>query len=287
MIIRRGCTTGECFNEFGMKRLILYSLVMMMAMSFIGGCAVSKILRSEDPELIYNSAIKFKDAAKWSRAYTLFESVEHFYVGSTREDSITFYRALCKYRDRDYSTASDILEEFRRKFGRSVFIEDAECMYALCYYYMSPGPTRDQALTSQALQALSEFIVRYPESEHVENFGKVIEELTARMYDKSYNNAYTYYRIGYYNSAMVALRNALREYPESHRREELMYLTVKSAYRLADNSVADKQHDRFIDMLDAYYTFVDEFPESHYRRELDRLARNAKDFIDKNSKDND
>ena len=258
-----------------------------MAVSFAGGCGVSKILRSDDPELIYSEALRYKVKEKWSRAYTLFESVEHYYVGSPREDSIVFYRAFCKYRERDYGSSSDILDEFRRKFGRSVFIEDAECMYALCYYYMSPGPTRDQSLTSQALQALGEFIVRYPESEHVESFQKVIEELTGRMHDKSFNNAYTYYKIGQYNSAIVALRNALREYPESKRREELMYLAVKSAYRLADNSVAAKQHDRYIDMLDAYYTFVDEFPDSQYRRELDRMSRHAKDFIDKNSKDND
>ena len=258
-----------------------------MAVSMMGSCGISKILRSDDPELIYNSALGFKEKEKWSRAYTLFESVEHYYVGSTREDSIIFYRALCKYRDRDYSEASDILDEFRRKFGRSVFIEDAECMYALCYYYMSPGPTRDQTITSKALQALGEFIVRYPQSEHVENFQKVIDELTARLHEKSYNNAYTYYKIGRYTSAIVALRNALREYPESFRREELMYLMVKSAYRLADNSVSGKQHDRYIDMLDSYYTFIDEFPESQHRRELDRMARNAKDFIDKNSKEND
>ena len=286
MIIRR-TLFGQHFKAFVMKKFILYSFAVLMALSFMGGCGVSKILRSENPELIYSEALKYKDKEKWSRAYTLFESVEHYYVGSPREDSVIFYRALCKYRDRDYHTSSEILDEFRRKFGRSVFIEDAECMYALCYYYMSPGPTRDQSITSKALQALGEFIVRYPDSEHVESFGKVIDELTDRMYDKSYNNAYTYYKIGQYNSAIVALRNALREYPESHRREELMYLAVKSAYRLADNSVADKQHDRYINMLDSYYTFLDEFPESQYRRELDRMARHAKDFIDKNSKDND
>ena len=278
---------GQHFNALGMKKFILYSVAVLMAVSFLGSCGISKILRSDDPELIYNTGLKYKDREKWSRAYTLFESIEHYYIGSPREDSIVFYCALCKYRDRDYNTASEILDEFRRKFGRSVFIEDAECMYALCYYYMSPGPTRDQALTSQALQALGEFIIRYPESEHVENFRKVIKELTTRLHDKSYNNAYTYYKIGRYNSAIVALRNALREYPESKRREELMYLTVKSGYRLAENSVVDKQHDRYIDMLDSYYTFLDEFPESQYRRELDKLAKNAKDFIDKNSKDND
>lgn len=270
-----------------LSNTVKYLSAAIVAAVLFASCGISKILRSEDPELIYRTALEYKEKQKWSRAASLFENIAHYYVGSPREDSISFYQALCKYRDRDYDAASTMLDEFRRRFGRSVFIEDAECMYALCYYYMSPGPTRDQAITSKALQALGEFIVRYPESEHVENFSKVIDELTERLHEKSYNNAYTYYKIGRYNSAIIALRNALREYPESHRREELMYLTVKSAYKLAENSIVSKQHDRYIDMLDTYYTFVDEFPESTHRKELDRMARNAKDFIDKNSKDND
>ena len=260
----------------------------MFVALLLSGCGITSILRSGDPELIYSKALEYQDKKKWSRAATMFEAIEHYYVGAPREDSIMFYKARCKYMDRDYDTASTLLDEFRRKFGRSAFIEDAESMYALCFYYMSPGPTRDQTMTAQAIRSLSEFMVRYPNSTRIEAFGKVIDELTQRLHDKSYNNAYTYYKIGRHKSAIIALKNALREYPESNHREKLMYLTVKSGYKLAENSIAEKQQDRYLSMLDSYYTFLDEFPESEYRKELEKLAANAKDYLDKNSnKDNE
>ena len=43
-------------------------------------------------------------------------------------------------------------------------------MYALCFYYLSPGPSRDQTMTGQALIAINEFMSRYPHSEQIENF---------------------------------------------------------------------------------------------------------------------
>ena len=91
--------------------------------------------------------------------------------------------------------------------------------------------------------------------------------------------------IGRYKSAIVALKNALKLYPTSSHREEIMYLIVKSGSKLADNSVQDKQADRYLSTLDSYYSFVAEFPESHYLKELDRLAQNAKDFLDRNNKE--
>ncbi len=35
-------------------------------------------------------------------------------------------------------------------------------MYALCFYYLSPGPSRDQTMTGHALIAINEFMSRYP-----------------------------------------------------------------------------------------------------------------------------
>jgi outer membrane protein assembly factor BamD len=60
-----------------------------------------------------------------------------------------------------------------------------------------------------------------------------------------------------------------------------MYYIALSAYQFADNSVASKQSDRFMTALDSYYSFVMEYPESKYRAELDKLADNAKRYIEK------
>ena len=60
-------------------------------------------------------------------------------------------------------------------------------------------------------------------------------------------------------------------------------LTV-SAYRLASNSIQEKQVDRYLAMLDHYYSFVSEYPDSKRIKELERMAKDARNFLDKNRK---
>ena len=95
-------------------------------------------------------------------------------------------------------------------------------------------------------------------------------------------NAYTYYKIGRYKSAIVAFKNVMKRYPESKRTEQMMYYATVSAYRLAENSVASKQVDRYLAMLDHYYSFIAEFPESKHTKEMERMAKDARNFLDKN-----
>ena len=270
-----------------MKQTFLYAVCGVILITAFSGCAgINALLKSGQPDLIYSKALEYYQKEKWSRASTLFEGVQHYYSGTPREDSISFFNARCKYKNRDYDTAATLLDDFRRKFGRSAFIEDAEGMYALCFYYLSPGPTRDQTMTGQAIMAINEFMSRYPESDRIKDFRKINEELTGRLHEKAYINAYTYYKIGRYKSAIVALKNALKQYPESGHREEIMYLIVDASYRFASNSVHDKQTDRYLDMLDSYLSFREEFPESKYNKELERMAQHARDYLDRNNKDN-
>ncbi len=257
---------------------MFYVLVTALAITACG--TVQKVIKTGDADLIYAQAVLYYEDEQWSRATTLFSSVERLYIGSPREDTLSYYMARCRAKVGDYYTAIDMLDEFRREFGRSVFIEDSEAMLAMCYYYLSPGPTRDQTTTNQAISAAYEFISRYPNSDKNEGFENIIKELQQRLYEKSYINAYTYYKIGRYKSAIVAFRNALKEYPSSHRREDLSYYVVASSYELAKNSIYSKQLDRYIAMLDSYYTFVAEFPESKYSKDVDKMAREAKKFIE-------
>lgn len=270
-----------------MKQTLLYTLCGVAITVILSGCAgINSLLKSGQPDLIYSKALEYYQKEKWQRASTLFEGVEHYYAGTPREDSISFFNARAKFKNHDYETASTLLDDFRRKFGRSAFIEDAEGMYALCFYYLSPGPTRDQTMTGQALISINEFMSRYPQSDRIDNFKEINEELTQRLFEKSYLNAYTYYKIGRYKSAIMALKNALRQYPESGHREQIMYLIVDSSYRFASNSVSEKQTDRYLAMLDSYLSFKEEFPESAHIKELERMAGHAKDHLDRNKNDN-
>ena len=246
---------------------------------------VHKIIKSADPDLIYTVGLKYYKIEKWKQSGDLFDACQAYYVGDAREDSIAFFSARSKFKARDYATATTQLDEFRRKFGRSIFVEDSEAMLAMCYYYLAPDPTRDQTVTGEAIIAFSEFIERYPRSERVEAFNNLITELTERLKEKTYLNAYTYYKVQRYKSAVVALRNALKQYPDTPRREDILRLIAVSNYRLAHNSIAEKQGERYLNLLDSYYSFINEFPDSKHRKELERYIKEAKDYLDKNNID--
>lgn len=268
-----------------MKQLRKYiSAIAVLAMLAVSCNVANQALKSGNPQIVYEQAMSFYEQGKWEQASNLYSACRHVYLGTPREDSLSYYNARCKYKQHNWDEASTQLDEYRRKFARGAFIEEAEGMYALCYYFMSPTPERDQTITSQAIIAITEFISRYPESENISEFKDMLNDLTGRLKEKSYQNAYTYYKIGRYKSAIVAFKNALKQYPDMPRREEAMYYTTLSAHRLAANSVEEKQIDRYLAMLDDYYSFLAEYPESKHIKELNRLAKDARNFLDKNRK---
>lgn len=255
--------------------------VCAVALASTGCGPFNKLLKSGDNDKIYAEGRAQLDAAKYSRAITCFEQVQPYFVGTMREDSLAYYLAYAHFKNDDFVTSSELLDEFRRKFTRSPFLEDVEGMYALSFYYLSPEPMRDQTTTTQALTAIQEFLGRYPNSTRRAAFEQMVRELTQKQYDKALLNAKTYYTIGRYKSAVPALKNALKKYPDTPHREELMYLIVKSSYELAHNSIESLQRDRYLSMMDSYYSFVAEFPDSKHVKELTRMQEEAKKFIAK------
>lgn len=256
--------------------------ILIASIFLLASCnGVQTLLHRGRPEQIYARGRALYEKGKWEKASLLFESAAPYYAGTEQEDSIAFMHARSKFKSRNYPLAAEEFDLFRQKFLRSPFVEQAEGMLALSYYYLAPPPQRDQAMTMQALVTINEYLSHYPEGENADAFRQANKELTERLHEKAYENAYTYYKTEKYKSAIVALREALKKYPDSARRERMMYLVVLSSYELAVNSVLSKQHDRYLSMLDSYYSFVAEYPDSEYVKELDRLAAHTKAYLEK------
>ena len=272
-------------NLFMRHKLSYIVALAAVVVAFCSCSSLQQVIKSGDAELMYEHALMYYEAEKWNKSITLFEACEPAFRGSIKEDSVAFFRARSYFKDSDYAASSALFDEFRRSFGRSVFIEDAEAMYAISLYNMCPPPEREQSSTSQAIIAISEFMSHYPQSEQIHIFQEMTDDLTWRLHEKAFINAYTYFKIERYNSAIVAFRNALKKYPESHRREDLMYYIVMSSFLLAENSIEARQLDRYMSALDSYYTFVMEYPDSKYKQDMERVATVSRRFIEKNQKE--
>ena len=80
-----------------------------------------------------------------------------------------------------------------------------------------------------------------------------------------------------YKAARVALRNVLKEDADNVYREDILYYTAMASYKFAEMSIPSKRRERFLVFQDDYLNFIGEYPESHYRKELDGLYNKVKE----------
>ena len=105
-----------------------------------------------------------------------------------------------------------------------------------------------------------------------------------KLVTKEFYSAKLYYNLGTYmgnnySSCIIVAQDALKDYPYTKLREELSILIVRSKYEVAIQSIIDKKTDRYRDAIDECYAFKNEFPESKYTKEVDKIFAEASQTI--------
>lgn len=260
-----------------MKSKIITALVLLV---FTASCGeYEKILKSTDYELKKNKAIAYYEDGKYIKASELLSMVLPRYRATEEAEYLTWLGAKSYYGMRDYLTASAAFRNYAETFPYSEHSEEATFMAAYCDYLQSPRPSLDQSMTLTAIEGFIYFQRRFPASDKMEESNRLIKELEDKLVEKSFLSARLYYDLGEYRAAVVALANSLKEYPDTKYREEMMFLRLESTYLYAVNSVADRQQERYQEALDEYYSFIEEFPDTKYGRDVERIYSNTAGFL--------
>lgn len=252
-----------------------YKPVLLLAVVFlvVSCSSFNKLLKSKDYRLMYNKGLEYYQKKDHYRYTTLFEQIAPVYHGTLQSDTIEFYIAQGYYHQGDYLLAGYYFDKYRKDHPRSVFIEEAEYMYAYCFYKSAPRPQLDQDNSNKAISAFSEFITKYPKSSRKAEINVIMNELKDKLIEKSYMSAKLYYDMGDYRAAITALKNSLQSFPDSKYREEHLFMILESSFLLADNSVPSRRRERFQNAIDEYYNLVSEFPETKYLKEAERMYK--------------
>ena len=154
-------------------------------------------------------------------------------------------------------------------------------MNAFSNYKLSPNYKLDQTYTATAIDEFQKFINQYPTSDKVEVSNALIEEMRAKQEEKAYASAELYYKLEEYQSANHAFDNLLKDYPDSQNVEKVRYMSVVSAYRLAENSIVSKKKERYEETIKLALEFKDRYAESKYRKEVDDISQSSTDALKK------
>ncbi len=270
-----------------MKRLtIALAACALLLTAFACKSQYEILLASNDADAKYKAAMDFYNNKKYVKAAQLFESLSVLTSGTERDDTVQFYWGLSNYRNKDYYTAESNFSRFIQNFPRSTFAPDASFYRLDCLYRATYRWELDQTPTRTCIANIGEYMREHPDDEaHLDACVAMLKDLQDRLDRKEYEAGKQYFHMEDYPAARVKLKNVLKANSENGYREDILYYTAMSSYHYARLSVWQKQRERYLTFVDDYLNFVGEYPESHYRKELDGHYRRVQRILGRDGGD--
>ncbi len=256
--------------------IFILSVVLLLTTS----CSeYQRVLKSTDLDYKFEKAVEYYDNGQYNYALALFKSLTEIYKGSARGRDVFLYYSKTLYELEDYILAGYYFKEFAQTFPTHPNAEEAAFLSAKCYYLEAPKWSLDQAYTYKAVNELQLFINTHPGSTHIIESNEMIDELRSKLEKKSFEIAFQYYHTRRYQAALTAFALTLNDFPDTQFREEAMFYKLQSAYLLAENSVIDKQAERYREARTAYLDFVRNYPESEFKVDADKTMELIQEYL--------
>jgi len=241
-------------------------------------------LKSNDYDYKFEFAKRAFEAKRYVQAATLFQECTTVFKGTGKAEDALYLLALSHYENKDYASAGPYFRSYYTRYPKGKYVEDARFYCGYGYYLDSPDPQLDQTPTIQGIEELQTFLDYFPRSDKVPMAQSAIFELQDKLTLKQLQNAQLYYNLGTYMgnnyaSAIIVAQNAVKDYPYSKYKEDLELLILKSRFKEADLSIDERKADRFREVIDEYYSFINNYPDSPNREEAENIFAIARKHV--------
>lgn len=256
-----------------MSILLRFSTLTFIVISvgLMTGCgkSMTKLLKSPDAGYKLRMAEQFYANKTYVKAQQVYEDIMPFYKTSKEFEDIYYKYAYCAYNMADYSNAENLFKSFLEIFPTSSRAEEIDYMRAFCYYKQSPKAQLDQTNTVKTMGMMQTFINTHPGSPKNKEASEIIDLCRAKLEDKDFLSAQLYFDLGQFRASGVAFTALLQAYPESAKADEYQLMVIRSYYRYAELSIEEKKAERFEQVINECYEFIDRYPESKWRKDVD------------------
>lgn len=268
-----------------MRNLIkIFSVFCLMAVCMSSCGEYNKVLKSTDIQYKFEYAKKAYEQRKYMQAITLLQDLQMPMRGTENGEDATFILAMSYFENKDYLNSAVYFKNYYQRYPRGKYAELSRFYSGYGYYLDSPDPQLDQTFTLKAIEELGAFLDYFPNSDKAGIAKNAIFEMQDKLTLKQLQNAQLYYNLGMYlgnnyESCIITAKNALKDYPYSKYREDFDLLILKAKYQEAKNSVSEKSEDRYRDVIDEYYSFINSYPESKNMAEVTSIFNIASSHV--------
>lgn len=251
----------------------IYYAFLVLFLSLLLSCKnkFEKIQKSKDFAYKLTMADQYYDQKKYSKANILYEELLTVYKGTKNFENLYYRYAFTFYNEKNYLAASYHFKNFADLFPKSPKAEECEYLNSICLYNLSPDYTLDQSNTVKSIGEMQAFVNQHPDSKHLAEANKYIDESREKLEQKDVYGAELYYKISEFKGAAVAFEQILRKYPDSPKADYYASMIIKSYYQYAKLSIPEKQAERFNRAVSDFTEFKKKYPNSPYKGELERI----------------
>lgn len=266
-----------------MRKLLLYIFPLISLLA--GGCTeYTKVLKSRDVDYKFDYAKRAYNQKKYVQVSTILTDLVVPLRGTSKGEEALFLLAMSYYENKDYLNSGVYFKNYYTRYPKGKYAELSRFYSGYGYYLDSPDPQLDQTNTVKAIQELQGFLDYFPRSDKVTVAQNAIFEMQDKLTLKELQNAQLYYNLGNflgnnYEAAIITAQNALKNYPYSKYREDFELLILKSKYQEAKQSIDEKRQDRYRDVIDEYYSFENNFPDSKNLKEAKNIYNLARRHV--------
>ncbi len=228
-------------------------VLTMLTVLILAGCA-SKPETEEEREpaevILYQLAQDRINAKNYSGAVESLSRIERFYPFGVYAEQARADLIYAFYMSGDYDQAYAASEKFIRLYPRNTNIDYAYFMKGMTGYYQDEGLLNDifaldlsKRDTSPAMQSyadLTEFIIRYPESEYIDAARERLIFLRNLIASSELDGAEYYMKRGAYLAAVNRANYVLKNIPNSTERERALRILKEAYKQLGYDEYAEK-----------------------------------------------
>ena len=228
-------------------------VLTILAVLILAGCA-SKPETEEEKEpaevILYQLAQDRINAKNYSGAVESLSRIERFYPFGVYAEQARADLIYAFYMSGDYDQAYAASEKFIRLYPRNTNIDYAYFMKGMTGYYQDEGLLNDifaldlsKRDTSPAMQSyadLTEFIIRYPESEYIDAARERLIFLRNLIASSELDGAEYYIKRGAYLAAVNRANYVLKNIPNSTERERALRILKEAYKQLGYDEYAEK-----------------------------------------------
>ena len=222
----------------------------------------NKVFKSNDYDYKLKMADQYFSEKKYRIAQQLYEEAFPVFKGTAKFEELYYKDAYCFFYMKEYRDAENLFKGFLEVFPNSPKAEEVDYLHAYCFYKTSPKLELEQVNTTKAMGMMQTFINTHPGSARIKDANEIIDKCRGKLEQKEYRSAELYYNLGQFRAAALAFSALLNNYPESPKGDEYKLKTIKSYYRFANESIPEKQMERYAKVVTECEDFLDRFPES-------------------------